>query len=526
VTLAACVPSGRRRVLAYGAVLQRLAVPGLFFLLSVFYVPVTRMVLNVWLPRVEVCPPGTRLPAYAVSLNSVAQGTALSAGNVDCEPCEFTSKASYDVPWEVELVTEGQCRAEFCPGSETGVSAEDVRLNYRLLILPFFGPASLMTILSFVVAVPLLSLLITRDHTQALQAIGIPDGAREALRREGKLEAVAWAYRTTVSQNPAQGIYAAVKFRFRYIRVAFAAHQFLCCAVTSYMVRVPAAAGGVLATLQLAATLALALFRPFMDPSTNWLATALSFAMALNALVVPMAERGSFAGTPIPAFLAVWCFINFSLPVLAFAGLRILSAQHRAALERDTDAVEAGMDQEEVAQLDKSHRHVDETLKAKTHARVLAVVQAIFAAGFVAIALLVLAQFQQIEESDVVAATPDDFGARLANTYPACEVESLVTKSEFVGYDGWEDFTAHCCCSDRENEQSHGPNFEGRATELWTCRNGFFKERDRAAEGDDRSIRAFCAPVFKAGFSLPKYDREAMHFVVTNADGDKFDTGW
>jgi hypothetical protein len=113
------------------------AVTTFLLLLSILYMPITRMLFAVWLSTRAECVKGERFPEFANELSS-ASAQWLASGVVQCEPCEFESFSHYSIPWSVKFVSAGECSAQFCKGEASVRSFQDPRLGYFETILPFF----------------------------------------------------------------------------------------------------------------------------------------------------------------------------------------------------------------------------------------------------------------------------------------------------------------------------------------------------------------------------------------------------
>lgn len=120
--------------------IDKAAVSIFLLLLSILYMPITRMLFAVWLADSQVCQPGERFPQFANELSAVS-AQWLASGVVRCEPCEFASFDKYNVRWNIKYDTAGQCAARFCPGETSIRSFQDPRVDYLKTILPFFGCA-------------------------------------------------------------------------------------------------------------------------------------------------------------------------------------------------------------------------------------------------------------------------------------------------------------------------------------------------------------------------------------------------
>mmetsp|Transcript_16009 Transcript_16009/g.41410 ORF Transcript_16009/g.41410 Transcript_16009/m.41410 type:complete len:232 (+) Transcript_16009:2838-3533(+) len=219
--------------------------------------------------------------------------------------------------------------------------------------------------------------------------------------------------------------------------------------------------------------------------------------------------------------------INFIMPLAALAVGWVCSVQHRRKLAEKEGRLEEGFTQEQKLKIEKARRELDEELDQITLQYVLLVFAVMAAAAFVAVAILLLGQFWQAATATVVAPTGRELGNQFAGVpgTAECEVEGLIRQNEFVGYKDWKEFTASCCCSDRQNEFSHGEEFEPKTVELWTCANGLLKERARGTKSG--RIREFCSPKFGSNFELPSYASNLRQYVVRNSGtGEIHVTGW
>mgnify|MGYP007125156565 CR=1 FL=1 len=133
--------------------------------------------------------------------------------------------------------------------------------------------------------------------------------------------------------------------------------------------------------------------------------------------------------------------------------------------------------------------------------------------------------------------TPATLGFTFSRSHgvPLCEVPVKLGEVEFLYMDDWAAFASSCCCRDR-NHTIDGAVVPEH-TELWTCpdfspQNAsgsgiLHKQRLRKAEAtrpdgsraNGLHIRAFCAPAFAPGFSLPAYDESLQAFVVREEGG-------
>jgi hypothetical protein len=170
-----------------------------------------------------------------------------------------------------------------------------------------------------------------------------------------------------------------------------------------------------------------------------------------------------------------------------------------------------------------THTHqLDMELDTITLRYVLRVFVVMAFTGFLAVALLVLGQFWQAATAKVVSTTSPILGNQFGNLYAGCQIEELMFKNELSDYTSWEDFTRYCCCSDRENAFAFGPGFQVGRTELWTCANGFSKERYRY---ESTFIRGFCSPTFESGYAQPTYDAGSRQLVVKGGNKTHV-SGW
>merc|ERR1712196_206376 len=99
-------------------------------------------------------------------------------------------------------------------------------------------------------------------------------------------------------------------------------------------------------------------------------------------------------------------------------------------------------------------------------------------------------------------------------------------KFEFLDYGSWPQFAAHCCCKERpaQNKTAAHLNANDRV-EVWTCDNGFRKERLRetsrphALTGfetfyNGSKLRPFCGRSYPPGYCPPEYNVDKGRFKV------------
>mmetsp|Transcript_26722 Transcript_26722/g.78707 ORF Transcript_26722/g.78707 Transcript_26722/m.78707 type:complete len:803 (-) Transcript_26722:51-2459(-) len=200
------------------------AVSVFLLLLSILYMPITRLLLVVWVPVERTCAAGQWIPEYASNLEA-SSSQFLSQGSSRCEPCDFISPG-YSTPWSgVQYNTEGKCDATFCPAETSVRSFEDPRLDYQDEVLPFFGPASIATLLGFTVGVPVLYGVIVHLHTKQLEKDINVHASRGLVQSVHNMFTVIrqrdlyWDYRVGQSENRAKSLYAIFEYRFRFMKV-------------------------------------------------------------------------------------------------------------------------------------------------------------------------------------------------------------------------------------------------------------------------------------------------------------------
>ena len=265
--------------------------------------------------------------------------------------------------------------------------------------------------------------------------------------------------------------------------------------------------------------------RPYFDPKSDALNSAILFASMINPLVIVLSYYGVTNNWDTELVTGFIILINFGLPILALAVGWFFSVRSRRQMIKRQDVIEEKLTQQEVDAIEKTRRELDYELDSLTLKYVLRVFVVMAAAGFLSIAVLLLGQFWQAATAVVIAPTAPALGDIFVDLYAECEIEELVTNNHFARYADWKDFTRHCCCADRQSEASFGIDFEPGQVELWHCDNGLYKERDRSSK-DDLNIRDFCAPTFNAGYSFPKYSESARMLVVEGPDGEEYLTGW
>lgn len=261
---------------------------------------------------------------------------------------------------------------------------------------------------------------------------------------------------------------------------------------------------------------------PYADPKSNAFAAVLSLGCAFNASIVLVA-RSAGASLDSSGAAAIVLIFNFALPVCVLVAMLRPSRRARARLAAATDRFELQHTLEQLSHLERTAEQIDADLNEASGDQVFVFVAVLGAVGFTSIALMILVQFTQVERSDVVVQVAPTYGAELRRAFRACDVEDRVRRTEFGGYQSWQEFTAHCCCSDRQNAAAYGDGYVAGVTELWTCANRFFKERQRGA---GESIRRFCAPVFESGFELPVYDAGLAAMVVKSTSSGQLITSW
>lgn len=505
-----------------GRIIDQTAVTLFLLLLSIIYMPVTRMLLAVWLSETKVCAPGERFPEFANQL-STASSQWLARGSVSCEPCNFVSFSDYGISWPVNFGSSGQCSAHFCPGSTSVRSFQDPRLGYKDVILPFFGPASLVTLLGFTLGVPYLYFMIISKHTAMLSSISVRS-SRVVLETSRKHQGdVEWDYRVSGSNNRAKSLYSIFEYQFRYMKLVLVLQKLLIIAMVIFLYNYLVISAIIIAILHFLYLCYQLYYRPYFDPKSDWLSISCTFACALNPLLIVFTDYGILQQWPFVAVQTVILVVNFGLPFVALMLGWLCSARHKKRLNAKADALERDFTEAEVLKIERERHELDRELDNLTLKYVLRVFVVMAAGGFIAIALLLLGQFWQAATTKVVATTAPTLGVQFSNLYAPCQIEELMLKNELCDFEDWQTFTRHCCCADRQNKYSFGDDFVSGITELWTCDNGYDKERDRSGSLE---IRDFCSPVFNPGYSFPRYDKPTLQVVVDGPAGAKIITGW
>jgi len=230
---------GRVLLRTAGRIIDRTAVSFFLMLLSILYMPITRMLFAIWLSSAAVCPAGTRFPIFANEISS-SGSQWLASGVVECEPCEFESFNKYSLAWNVDFDSDGQCSTKFCPGETSVRSFQDPRLGYFDVILPFYAPASLLMLLGFTLGVPYLYYNIITKHTKMFS--DTEDGGIEVRESRVGMETmkkhqgdVEWDYRVSGSNNRAKSLYSIFEFQFRFTKLVLVLQKLLIIAIVIFL---------------------------------------------------------------------------------------------------------------------------------------------------------------------------------------------------------------------------------------------------------------------------------------------------
>jgi len=495
---------------------DRWAVTGFLLLLSILYMPITRLLFSVWLPVELSCPAGEWFPEYANQLSS-AESQWLAREDYQCETCAFFSHDDYKLDWKVRFETAGECVAHFCRGETSIRSFEDPRLDYREMILPFFGVSSALTIIGFTMGVPLLYWVLVYKHTEVLEAGVDVHQSRAQIRTIRNLfsvihtQDVHWDYRVSMSNNRAKSLYSIFEYRFRYMKLFIILQKLFLILIVIFLTNFLVAAAIAVACLHfiiLGITIAT---RPFFDPKSNALGIAISFASACNPLIIVLTYYGALNVAPTELVSWLIIVVNFVFPLLALCVGCFFSVRRKRVLNSQEEKIDKELSEAERLKQLADRQVLDDDLDEITLTWVLRVFVAMTLTGFISIAFLAFGQFWAAAQTNVVAPTLPNLGENFAELYAECRIEDLVKSNELVQYSDWRNFTANCCCMDRQSKESYGEDFEPNVVELWACNNGFYKERYRAGA---LGIREFCSPVFNKEFSEPVYDASRRQMVV------------
>ncbi|KAJ1622588.1 hypothetical protein T492DRAFT_846174 [Pavlovales sp. CCMP2436] len=514
---------GRSRVAEVSFVIELVAVPGLTLLLAIIYIPITRYALTAWYSYGVSCGRGFRFPELTVSLTETLS-VSLRGGDIVCEPCVFASFDQEAVSWahSLNFKTAGACLAQFCSSETTSKrSANDVRYNYGSIILSFLGPVSILTLLAVSIGIPLFNFRLTQQHSRSLSRLTVN---KEFAKAVVELQEMTWRYHLFATRNRATSLYAPFRRAWRQTWLLVMAQRLIATVVTASFVGVRVADTVVMPAVHGLFLLFWLGARPFFDAKTSAFAVALAVASLFNALAIPIAVAQ--AGTDLTGdWTGLVISVNFCLPVLALLAFAYPSHRARRHMLRETDKFEEGLTLEEAEKEDALFLQLDKDLDAQTTRLASVSIFGLALVGFLTIGVTILVGLKQLEVSAVLPATSPIFGSRLSANNPSCEVERLVKKHEFAGFQSWPEFTANCCCAERETAAAYGTAAIVGRIELWTCANSEFANKERDREGDDLKARGFCSPAFTSGYSLPAYSSSLLQMAITRPDGKLIASG-
>jgi len=386
-------------------------------------------------------------------------------------------------------------------------------------------PSSVFMLVCFTAGVPILLAWIVWKHSQLLH-VGIDMQSqtwkvesvlgRLRLGRGMQQSDVTWDFRMRLSDNRAKSIYSMFKFQWRYFKVAIMIQKLvLTVSIFIFNENVVGAAWFICAIHGVSFALYLPWIgplQPYNDDKSNWLACAVALASAFNPLMIIFVANDSIAdGAPEYVLAAALVLVNVVLPVLALAGGYSRGVKAKRALKEAGEHIDKVVLKTDDLRRRADAKDTDEKLDEATLGALRVMFRTMAVGGFLSMALLAYFQLENAVASNVVPPTPADLGDQYTGVLAQCRVEALVVSTELVGYGNWRNFTRHCCCRDRQSENSYGVDFMRDAVELWSCDNGYLKERNRTG---GLFIRDFCSPVFNAQYSFPEYNADAAQLVV------------
>ena len=556
--------AGRKKLSEATALLNGLFVSLFILILSVLYTAITKNLLLVFNCIDLTCPKGSWYPTYAHSAAEIwSTAININARFGSCETCNFFE---YDVSpnatadgialYRGANTTLG-LNASLAPTcaafpaacaeeSKLRVLAADNSLNCATEVMPFYWPASVLSLIGYTVLVPYLFYKIVRQHTEVLNSIELKASRNTSRTRQrtgrgrGKELAdaccskmtltaktnIEWDYKVMKSRNRAKTLYMHFEYRYRYFRLAIIVQKLLLVVIVNFIAGQTNVSCALLMAVHFLFLVVAVKERPYFNAAGDALNSAAALACFLNPLLVLLTYHGALNTLSQEAGTALLLFVNFGLPLVFLTFGCVCACRHRSRhveavneLEHELRSKHQKQYTKYTTELHKRDRDLN-TMTLRTLAEIF-MAMAFFA--FMAIFVLIIGRFVASSAGNVVPSTPESLGRQFLETHgdPECVIEDKMANVEFIGYGSWDAFSSACCCRDR-NDTAAGE------VELWTCPDRqeagavMHKQRTRVGvvEGERRSalhLRAFCAAQFEPGVVGPSYNATAKAYGVRNA---------
>lgn len=476
----------------------------LLLLISASYIPTMQYCVNMFMCADYSCPAGT-------IFNPRAARDPWSYDRSEeryCDPCKWLPKTT-DTCGATQI-------AELCPQrtysrnwQNPDVSCEDETSGY------FFFAAGVVMVVYFVM-IPLLFIAATNFLVESVaeKAVYVNMQPEEEPRQR-------WLLQIAHVRPAAGSLYEPFELDRKHTTVAMIIHRLAIVTMLVVVAPFSQVATVFILIIHAGAGVLLAVFRPFIDPGEQALATALAVCNVLNAaFAVFVWQQGDAGGN---AITGIFIFINVVVPILVTAVMKYRQykrmqqlAEDREKAYAESDAVKSAESEAEQlrhklsmegknlsrperkamrARIRQLEEEVDGPLKQVKHAnnaltnalneqtlnllsRFFMVMGIFF---FIALGACVLGTLRS---------SLSEFRIGTADHYQT-------TKYALGGYDSWTNFTDSCCCAN-----STHPAVKYSLSERWACANGNYVERGRVTADGVHSalaLRPFCSKVFNYG---------------------------
>eukprot|EP00992_Anisonema_acinus_P010656 TRINITY_DN6746_c0_g1_i1.p1 TRINITY_DN6746_c0_g1~~TRINITY_DN6746_c0_g1_i1.p1 ORF type:complete len:502 (-),score=71.68 TRINITY_DN6746_c0_g1_i1:73-1578(-) len=472
---------------------------GMVIAIAICYIPLVSNILGVFHCTSRTCSPGQRFPDDLSDVN-----TRL----LECEACAFYNETC-----------PAALSAALCPGA----TEDRLNSNISLLCNPhlsyFFWPAAIMMVLCFVLGIPGLFLVLIRGSSAKLKEYPLDPQHGGTIPETKK-----WLLFVVESKNASKSLYSAFTFHWRYWELLMLCYKLLIVVIAIFLAEVTMVADSFVAMAFMGLAhggwaLFTGLSCPYQHKIENRLSTSISTILTLDCVVgvlIITEKMDPEATLPSIALMAL-LVLNLAVPVMGVLLLvcivrherkmrvhyastsrlpsptRVNAIPDPAQIEDPTLHLDSDSDNDTVdninadaqqRQLQGERNLLDKQISDAAGQHITRFFLFIGVMTFLSLAACVSGIMYHLYFDPVLHARP----------------YSGVAELEFAGYEGWDEFTRHCCCMDASTSPA-------LSLEKWVCRNGRVRFRLRQEEHLGLAIsglpmRPFCSRKFTDGCAV------------------------
>eukprot|EP00003_Mantamonas_plastica_P028940 TRINITY_DN676_c2_g1_i18.p2 TRINITY_DN676_c2_g1~~TRINITY_DN676_c2_g1_i18.p2 ORF type:complete len:576 (+),score=111.56 TRINITY_DN676_c2_g1_i18:1008-2735(+) len=473
----------------------------MMMVLTILYIPITRTILSATVCVGRTCPAGSKFVDKSSAAAQSRDVTSFSLSKSFCETCAFLDKC---------IITN-----ELCPEVSDIRLVADSSLSCPREIYPFYVPAGALIFFCFTIGMPLLWHKLTNISEKFLNE----------MPADGITNAEKWNERQEMTENSASSLYGQYEYGWRYYKLYLMVQRLILVAISVYFNNNPYVATLLMSCIHGLFTGLSMYSRPYISDVLDFVATATNWSLMCNSLFALALTMGINLNNDHALGLIL---TNIGLPILGLCFGSLVHIRREKEMENRLVHVinQEGYPQDEsdiklpeglsfdtielIVRLDAADEFTEseqEEIRKAIDRKLNEYVLRDMIKFFLIMGILSFTAFGFSALGIVYGSTnsfliPDQ--VQQVNT-----TQQYMQQHEFARYNGWRVFVDQCCC---ESGFSSGDTLK---TELWSCKNGYKKERVRqiktaaGATDDALSARPFCSKFFDDNVCGPFYQKPA-----------------